>query len=278
MSNRMDKYLKDKSTNTKRTEKNQKLYDEISDINAEYIDINNSNVFEITNNEAEKRTRSNYQKMKEFDNFIGAPEKIKTITEGKTTRVERIYDINEILKKAKEEHETREEENKKRLLNTEYNILTKLDVESINSNSDFDNLGYKKLIDDLYAKQKKDDNEELFNDLIEPKQKESELEKTVFNALNIIDKKDNNDLLQSNETEKTVNCDFVEESLNNNSEKSKEELYDEITKENKPAINSNDEDNEEDEKRSSFIIIIVIVVLIILGLGGYLFLKYFGTL
>lgn len=69
--------------------------------------------------------------MKELEDIMPIRSKQETVIEPKENKQERVYDINEILRQAKE-NKLFQEDDRKRLINTEYNILTKLDIEKIN--------------------------------------------------------------------------------------------------------------------------------------------------
>lgn len=257
MVSRMERYdsSKDDVKITKRSDRNKSLYDQlsISEMNPEYIDINTTNVFEINSLNDSIKKRSSYQKLRTLDDVF---EKEKTMTKEEDTPIqkeERIYNIDEILKKAKEEHH---QEDKKRLLNTEYNILTKLDLEKVKNNTGFNKDHYKKIIDDIYEEQERyDDGKDLFDDLIdknepkEEKKKEQETKETEDNKEEIKDVKD--------DTSKLV-------------------TKIEVTKEMK--LNEDEDLEEDNEKRNPLLTIIIILVVLLLLAAGYLIVKYFDII
>lgn len=257
MVSRMERYdsSKDDVKITKRSDRNKSLYDQvsISEMNPEYIDINTTNVFEINSLNDCIKKRSSYQKLRTLDDVF---EKEKTMTKEEDTPIqkeERIYNIDEILKKAKEEHH---QEDKKRLLNTEYNILTKLDLEKVKNNTGFNKDHYKKIIDDIYEEQESyDDGKDLFDDLIdknepkEEKKKEQETKETEDNKEEIKDVKD--------DTSKLV-------------------TKIEVTKEMK--LNEDEDLEEDNEKRNPLLTIIIILVVLLLLAAGYLIVKYFDII
>ena len=100
MKTRMDKY--EENTLTLRSEKNKRLYDEVSEINIDYVDIDVNNVIDLTSN---KKTgaREEYKKRKELNYFMPNENKNREYTENTLENKEdRVYDINEILKPNKE--------------------------------------------------------------------------------------------------------------------------------------------------------------------------------
>lgn len=267
MDSRMDKYNENKTNNTSRAERNKKLYDSVTDIDMDYIDINVDNVLEIATDKLTKKSRSDYQKVKELESIVATPTEI-AIEEELPTRENKVYDINEILERARKER--KQDEAKKRLINTEYNILTKLDINDID-NHDLTEAEIKDLIKKTYPEEEKlDDGKELFYDMVEEKQIEKELTEEILN-------KDVEDVFED-EDEKVE-------------EKSKTEEQDEeiavIIPEEKKEDKKEDEDLytttttqilQQQKKSKKILIFVIVVVVILLAMGVYLFLKYFGTL
>ena len=252
---------------TKRSDKNKDLYEKVkvTEMNPEYIDINTTNVYEIGSiNDVTKR-RSSYQKLRSLDDVLEKERTITPLEEKPLPKEERLYNIDDILKKAKE---TYKDEEKKRLLNTEYNILTKLDLDKVTSNDGFNKDHYKKMVDDLYSEKeiKQDDGKELFADLMEDENKEIKKEEKI--------KKPDKEVVKENiESEKE--------------EKKQEEVKEttgdfvtkiEVTKEMKVNNEEDDEDEEFIEKRSPLLTIIIILVVLLLLAAGYLLLKHFGII
>lgn len=304
MNSRMEKYENNENQVTSRIEKNKKLYDDtnIDRIDVGYIDIDKSNVFEIPlAKEKDIKTREDYKKMKELSYIIGGEKETDDVQETLPKEEKRIYDINEILKKAKEE--LKEDEEKTRLLNTEYNILTKLDLANIEkiSSSDIKEEDYKKIINEIYPKmtkdKEKDDKEDLFKDLEESKiydkapldeeQEESKYIKTIYKRLNL----QNETKDDENNKEEKENID-----LKKDEEKTKEYVKEEV-------ITEDEDEKEKQELKeterlvkqitdtnydTSFMqiekggkgktILIIIIILLLISLGGYVLLKYFGKI
>ena len=147
MSTRMDKYNTDVKS---RTNKNEKLYEKVGDISINYDFIDVDNALELNPNDRIKSTRESYKKHRELNNILNKKEyREKTFEEEVIPKENRVYDINEMLKSARDELD--ESKNKKRLINTEYNILTKLDIKKINDNYRKEDL--RSLIDDIYEKE-----------------------------------------------------------------------------------------------------------------------------
>ena len=255
MNSRMDKYQSDVAVKD-RTDKNKKLYEAATDINVEYINIDNTNTIELDkiSSKGNKKSREDYHRLRDFDGVFEMKNKEEVQIDTTEVQEKKIYDINEILKKAKEEKLFQDEE-KKRLINTEYNILTKLDIEQLNNRDDLSKENLKSMIDDIYAKEepKEKVEKELFADFMEP-----------------------NEVVVDEEISKKIldkNVEIVED-INNAPTIEKT-----IVKENK-IMDNDDTSNFEDIDKSNTgtIIIIVLVVLAILGCGGYFILKYFGII
>lgn len=261
---------------TKRSDKNKDLYEKVkvTEMNPEYIDINTTNVYEIGSiNDVTKR-RSSYQKLRSLDDVLEKERTITPLEEKPLPKEERLYNIDEILKRAKE---TYKDEDKKRLLNTEYNILTKLDLDKVTSNDGFNKDHYKKMVDDLYSEKeiKQDDGKELFADLMEDENKEIKKEEIKPEEI-------------KEEKIKEPDKEVVKENIESEKEEKKQEEVKEttgdfvtkieVTKEMKVNNEEDDEDEEFIEKRSPLLTIIIILVVLLLLAAGYLVVKHFGII
>lgn len=256
MSSRMEKY--ESSTAVKeRTQKNRKLYEEVQDMNIDYIDINFDNAIEINPYVGERKTRSNYQKQKELDNIIGGKlEKSRTSYEP-VVKEEKIYDINEILRLAKEDKLFNEDDDKKRLINTEYNILTKLNIDEIDNN-DMSKENLKDLIDKIYENEKKErkkkedlkENKDLFSDMLD-----SQDDQTQDKEVGLVEEVSRNILEEADDNE--INIDE--------------------TKEASSSIEDSSNFNFDIEKTNKTLIVVVILVIIVAIAIGYALFKYFSA-
>lgn len=287
MKSRMDRY-NDDNENVDRLTKNEKLYNQAEDINVEYIDINSGNVFDITELNKETKSREDYRKLKHLDmsNLLEKP----VIEEKNPVQPRKTYDINEILEEARKNNLFAEERDKKRLINTEYNILTKLDIENIDKETEAikkENLRH--LIDTIYSNslaedvKKKNENQDLLQDLCETK-KEDPLSESI--SRNILAKEETETKPVSNdnvEIKKTVEqTPVVTNDDANVTPKSTEQL---ATMLNETFVDNTlittgkmKEEFSEVEQTSPIAVIIgVVLAIIILGVGIFLFIKFFGT-
>lgn len=152
MKARMEKY--DTSTGAKkRTSRNENLYNEVQSMTLEYVDIDIDNAVELSPSKSGRTSREDYQKQRELDKILPQNRiKERISSEVIEPKEDRVYDINEILKAARED-KLFEDSEKKRLINTEYNILTKLDVDSL-ENEEMKKEDLRNMIDDIYSKEK----------------------------------------------------------------------------------------------------------------------------
>lgn len=134
---RMDRYNEVENTNKlSRSDKNKDLYQNIEN-NTRYTnftDVANANAFEISSVDRNKRTRENYQKMREYSNLIPGPKVKRELDEFKNIYKEkenRVYDINSVMAEARKNREQDAEESKRKLKNDKYNILLSMTKEEL---------------------------------------------------------------------------------------------------------------------------------------------------
>lgn len=255
MNSRMDKYENKTRNVESRSSKNQKLYNEDMNINVEYIDL--SKPLDETADKEKIRSRVA---------TINYEEALK-LPEEATNKEERLYDINEILKKVKE---NKKEEAKSTLINTEYNILTKLDLDKVNLEDEGSREKVEKIINDAYPKKEREETalqkeEELFDSLIDEKtltELTAEIKTNNEESLSIMEE-DEKDKVQEE------NVVAVKENVENFKKVEENNLLD----------TTSTTDIIKQEKKSKVILIVIIFIVILLLLAAaYLVLKYFGTI
>ena len=273
MNSRMDKYISEQEETSDRTTRNKNLYDRVFDSNIDYVDINYDNSVVINPSIKSAKTRSEYQNRKNLNSIIPQKREEK-ITNRQTVKEEKIYDINQILKLARENKLFDDE--KKRLINTEYNILTKLDIDQINSNENLSKENLRDLIDNIYKNDetKKQvvvkEERDLLSDLIDDK-----VEKAITDGINkkIMEKTYEVTVQEERKAlAKTIYDETVSSNENIASNASINPKTQNISRE---VADTFDMD---DDKHESFLIIIIIIVIILLAAVGYLFYKYFSTM
>ena len=288
MRNRMDRY-RDNSPNPeqqgKRLSKNQELYNNVG-TNTKYTnfsDVSNSNAYLITNNiKNTNHTRESYQHIKEYTN-IAPKTRVKKELEDFNHLYQdhenRIYDINSVLEKAREERKDKDAlEEKRKLKNTNYNILASLNPEEL----------------EKYRKEKmkrlKPDEDELREliDTIASKTLAGEISKDT--GVDLL-----SDLMATNAMDRITNDDKLElskEILDKDSLKK----IDEAKKDMVPASNNNDimkdldksfytqsmdlsdkdffSDDEDSEKKIPIFVKILLVVVLIVLVGISIYFVY----
>ena len=134
---RMDRYKEeDINVTSSRKEKNAELYKEMND-NVKYAnltDVTDSNAYDITPENNQKNTRENYHKLKKYTDVNSEPKEKKELARVKKLYDEnenKIYDINQVLEEARKNSLNAEEESKRKLKNTNYNILASLNKEEL---------------------------------------------------------------------------------------------------------------------------------------------------
>ena len=139
MRSRMDRYreLDNETERTSRSRRNQELYQNIG-TNAKYTnftDVTNSNTTLIDRKRRDYSTREDYQKRKEYTSFENKPKVKKELDDFNhlyQDHENRVYDINRILEMAKENRKDKDSmEEKRKLKNTNYNILASLNPEEL---------------------------------------------------------------------------------------------------------------------------------------------------
>ena len=300
----MEKYDVDSETR-QRTKKNENLYSEVQNMNIDYVDIDVDNAVELTPSSQGKKSREDYQKQRELNKILpNSREKINISDTVVEPKEERVYDINEILKMARE-NKLFEENSKKRLINTEYNILTKLDVGAL-ENETMKKEDLRSLIDNIYDKEKTNESEnpkkysrgeedrllsELFedNDAVKSDvQLGEEISKEILDkeeeVVNNEDSTEDNEIIATqitpNEQPKLENSmyDFGLDKKSSKKEKKAKNLLEgvDLEKERKLANENIDEFEEETEGKGLVVAIIIVVILILLTCGFFVYEYFFG--
>ncbi|MGM9878663.1 MAG: hypothetical protein ACI31R_01380 [Bacilli bacterium] len=267
MKARMEKYEPTPEIK-QRTKRNEKLYSEVQNMNIDYVNIDVNNAMDLSLSNNSRSSREDYQKQRELNKILPKKQEIsKQEKQEVIPKEERVYDIDEILKMARE-NKLFEETEKKRLINTEYNILTKLDVQSL-QDEEMKKEDLRSLIDNIYEKEKpvkekkypRKEEERLLSDLFddEPEEKE-ELEEELRLKEELSQKILDN---QKENTNKDITIiEPKKESKTIKEETKQEEVLEDFI--------------EEKEGKGLLIAIIVVSVLIILTCGFFVYEYFFG--
>ncbi len=139
MASRMDRYV-DKSKpriNSSRSRRNQELYSNIGK-NTKYTnftDISKVDAIDLNVAKQNYRTREGYHQYKDYSEFAPPPKVKKELDDFNylyQDHENRVYDINKVLRQARDSRSEYDELDKKRKLkNTNYNILASLNPEEL---------------------------------------------------------------------------------------------------------------------------------------------------
>lgn len=138
MRSRMERYQNaDDIRASRRSNKNQELYQNVGN-NTKYTnftDVANANAFDLGTAQKNHRTREGYHQMKEYGNYTPEPKVKKELDDFNylyQDHENRIYDINSVLEEAKKNRAKKDElEAKRKLKNTNYNILASLNPDEL---------------------------------------------------------------------------------------------------------------------------------------------------
>ena len=134
----MERYEKEEQGQTaRRSNKNQELYENIGR-NTKYTnftDVTNANAFDLGTAQKNYRTREGYHQIKEYNDFVPEPKVKKELDEFNylyQDHENKVYDINSVIAEAKKNRIKKDEmEAKRKLKNTNYNILASLNPEEL---------------------------------------------------------------------------------------------------------------------------------------------------
>lgn len=294
---RMDKYQSGTIVK-ERTVKNKNLYDNVPDVNIDYITLESGTL--INPSDIKKNKRSDYQKMKELENILPKKEKETKDVKEQVKKEDRVYDINEILKLAKESKLFQDDE-KRRLINTEYNILTKLDIEKINQTKDLKKEDLKDLINEIYGNERKGKRKKKSRTLILEESSDllEDLKESSYISVDNLNKESKDleipltNTIADSTLELEIDAEISKKILDKEESKKPKsdtvEIASLIKKEESENLNGNflkddfkDEEEEftdellvEDKKSKVILVFVVILVLILMGITGYLVYYYF---
>ena len=138
MPTRMDRYnnISEKKSYS-RSDRNKDLYENLGN-NTRYTnitDVTNANAIDLTAATKNTNTREGYHQIKEFRNIEPVPKVKKELDDFNflyQNRENRIYDVNRVLEEArKNRKDIDEKEEKRKLKNSSYNIITSLNKEEL---------------------------------------------------------------------------------------------------------------------------------------------------
>lgn len=133
---RMDRYEDSSTTKMSRSSNNKELYQDIYN-NPKYTsitDVTNSNAYEISSQNNDKKTRESYQQMKKYQNVENTPKVKKELDDFNHLYhmdEKKVYDINSVLEEARKNKAKDDLEEKRKLKYTSYNILAGINLEEL---------------------------------------------------------------------------------------------------------------------------------------------------
>lgn len=135
---RMDRYKEEQDSHQSRLNKNQELYDNISNdrIYTNITDVTNANAFEINHqSQTTHTTREAYHQMQQYQNIEPIPQnkrELNNVNYLSQNRESKVYDINSVLEQAHKNRQDKDEKEGKRMLkNNSYNILSGVNKEEL---------------------------------------------------------------------------------------------------------------------------------------------------
>ena len=134
---RMDRYSENTNTSgSSRISKNQELYQNFStnSIYTNITDVTNANAYEINNNRTSHTTREEYQNLRKFQDVEPLPRSKKELEDVNylyQRKENKVYDINSVLEEARKNKEKDALEEKRKLKNNAYNILSGVNKEAL---------------------------------------------------------------------------------------------------------------------------------------------------
>ncbi len=137
MESRMNRYEEEPTKKMSRSARNRELYERLSDNNTytTYTDVNNANAIVLDAASKNYRTREGYQKIKEYSDLIPQPkmkQKLEDLNNLYQDNENKVYDINSVIEEAKKNRVEKDElEDRRRLKNENYNILTSIDEKKL---------------------------------------------------------------------------------------------------------------------------------------------------
>lgn len=280
MQKRIDRYSdanEQVETKSSRVNKHHALYDEMnSKIGYEEIPTYSSDMqINLSSLDMDNLNRSDYQKVKEFKDFLddGNKPTPTNYKEAKETK-RKNYDINKVLEEAKKNRKADELEGKRNLKDDDYNVLNNLNKKYLHQKgfTEEDNEELKELIDTITSKTlvndiKDEEEKELLSELLATTidiKLENELSSTQIKEL--ADKNGNTSNMDTNS--------FYSKSL----DLSGSDLFDEEKDEEKEDDENLEKVIDIEEDRNIFkIIILSVILLAVVLVVSYFILQFLGV-
>ena len=273
MRSRLDRYDSKKEEVTgSRLLKNQHLYDDMNNkIGFEkMVDLNTQTRIELSSLNEVKRSRENYQQLKDYQGLLKKEENRDEIVT--PVEEEKVFDINAILEEARRNRNDIDElEQKRKLKNEDYNVLSDLNKKYLSKDDEApkpkdEYEGLEELINTITSKTlaadiKKEESEDLLGDLIA-----TSVDLQVKSPEAYEDNDTDKFVIDDKETSEKENDDVVDNSFYTRSmDLSEEDFNFDEKKEKSFAI-----------KKGILIFVVVVILLAIIGIVTYFLLQHFN--
>lgn len=136
MESRMKRYDEEPTKKMSRSARNRELYEKLDDNTyTTYTNVKEANAIVLDAASKNYRTREGYQKIKEYGDLIPQPkmkQKLEDLNNLYQGQENKVYDINSVIEEAKKNRVEKDElEDRRRLKNENYNILTSIDEKKL---------------------------------------------------------------------------------------------------------------------------------------------------
>jgi len=136
MESRMKRYDEEPTKKMSRSVRNRELYEKLDDNTyTTYTNVKEANAIVLDAASKNYRTREGYQKIKEYGDLIPQPkmkQKLEDLNNLYQGQENKVYDINSVIEEAKKNRVEKDElEDRRRLKNENYNILTSIDEKKL---------------------------------------------------------------------------------------------------------------------------------------------------
>ncbi len=286
MRSRMDRYKDIDNTNNqefRRSDKNRELYQNVG-TNTKYTnftDVSRANAVSLDDAKRNYRTREGYKTIKEYGDVVKQPKIKKELDEFNylyQDHENRVYDINSVIEKAKANRSERDElEAKRKLKNTNYNILASLNPnelekyrkEKVERNKP-DEHELKGLIDTITSKTLAGEiSKETGIDLLSDLMATSAIDKiTPEESLDL-----SNEIIDKESLKKIENAKEKEVTNNNELKDLDKSFYTKSMDLSDKDFDFDDEDEHEKKVPTIIKVILIIILLALVGFGIYFVLQ-----
>lgn len=263
-------------TRKSRVDKNEVLYDEMNNKIGylESIDLTSNATINLTDLDEPKKSRENYQQVKEVQSIINHKDEpiSKEIQKNEMPEIKN-FDINSILEEAKKNREEVDDlERKRNLKDSDYNILTNLNRKYLHKKevTPEDTEELREIIDtitqNVITKEHNDESKDLLSDLMS----------TTVNA--DLDMEELQDAVNEEENDEEVKIDREnDEESDTNAKVTPNTFYTKSMEITEDDFDLKEELHSEIKKSGNLVIVLVVLILLVLtAIITFFILRHFG--